>query len=457
MEPDRSLPQRKRTEIPEKYRWKLEDIFHTDAEWESAFSTIPDLLKTLREWRGRLADDRRNLLEALEQSGNLDLELMELLAYARMRRDEDNTEARYQDMADRAVGLYYQASAATAFLTPEVAAIPEPTLLAWLDEVPGLAPYRHSLDNIIRSKPHILPEAQEALLSSFGPVAEGIGDIFTMLDNVDIKLGSVDDGSGNCIELTHATFALLREHRSRQVRADAFSQVHQAFAAVGRTISVLYSTQVKADLLQARARQYPDSLNAALFSDYLPESLYAGLLDAVHDGITNLGRYLDLRRQCLELEDLHFYDAYVPMIAQPEKRYSFEEACDLLRKGLAPLGSQYLADLEHHLNERWIDVYETPGKTSGAYSWGSYKSHPYVLLNFNGTLSDVFTLAHEIGHSMHTFDSPKHIIRFSSPKLLRQSTKICLCSIFCSNVMNKPKLAGRRKLICSTISLRNSG
>jgi oligoendopeptidase F len=401
------LPRYTRGEIPEKYRWRLEDIFLSDAEWEAAFLAIPNLLEMVRKWRGRLADNKEYLLAALEQDSELDLELMEILAYARMRRDEDNTVACYQDMADRAIGLYYQTAASTAFLTPEIAAIPEATILAWLDALPGLAPFRHNLENIIRTRPHILPEAEEALLSSFGPVAEGIGDVFTMLDNVDIKLGSIDDGHGNPIELTHATFALLRENHERQIRAQAFEQVHKAFAAVGRTISVLYGTQVKADLLQARTRQYPDSLNAALFSDHLPESLYTGLLDSVHDGITSLGRYLGVRRQCLGLDDLHFYDTYVPMIAQPEKHYTFEDACDMLRKGLAPLGNQYLADLDLHLNGRWIDVYEVPGKTSGAYSWGSYKSHPYILLNFNGSLSDVFTLAHEIGHSLHTYYSNK--------------------------------------------------
>jgi oligoendopeptidase F len=407
METDKAQPHKRRADIPEKYRWKLEDIYKTDGDWEQAFSAVPALLESLRKWRGRIAESSGSLLAALEESGNLDMELMELLAYARMRRDEDNAAADYQNMADRAIGLYYQASAVTAFLTPEIAAIPEETLKAWLDSEPGLAPYRHSLDNITRTRPHILPEAQEALLSSFGPVAEGIGDVFTMLDNVDIKLGSVEDSQGNRIELTHAAFALLREHRDRKVRADAFKSVHDAYSAVGRSISVLYGTQVKADLLVASARQYPDSLNAALFSDNLPDSLYAGLIGAVHDGIPGLGVYLEVRRKCLDLDELHFYDAYVPMIAQPEKHYTFEEACDLLRKGLAPLGGQYLEDLEKHLDSRWIDVFETPGKTSGAYSWGSYRSHPYILLNFNGSLSDVFTLAHEIGHSMHTYYSNK--------------------------------------------------
>jgi len=407
METDQQPPRRNRAEIPENYRWRLEDIFPTDADWEASLSAIPPLIDELQSLRGQLGQSAENLLAALTKAGNLDLELMELLAYARMRRDEDNTVALYQNMADRATGLYYQSAAATAFLTPEIAALPEQTILTWLDHEPGLAIYRHSLLDTLRTRPHILPENEEALLSRFGPVAEGLSDVFSMLDNVDIKMGTIDDGQGGTIELTHATFARMREHPDRNVRAAAFAKVHQAYADVGRTLAVLYGTQVKADLLQATARHYENSLSAALFGDNLPDSIYSNLIASIHNGRADLGRYLDLRRRCMQLDELHIYDTYVPMLSQPARRYTFEQACDFLRKGLAPLGAQYLADLERHLSDRWIDVYETPGKTSGAYSWGSYKTHPYVLLNFSGTLSDIFTLAHEAGHSMHTYYSSK--------------------------------------------------
>jgi oligoendopeptidase F len=405
MESDNQPPRKNRAEIPENYRWKLEDIFQTDTDWELSWSAIPPLIENLQLCRGKLGSSAAGLLSALNQASRLDLEIMELLAYARMRRDEDNTQPFYQSMADRAIGLYYQTAAATAFLTPEIAALPEETIMGWLAEEAGLAPYRQSLMDTLRSRPHILPETEEALLSRFGPVAEGLGDVFTMLDNVDIKFGSIPDGQGGVIELTHARFARLREHPDRAVRAAAFAQIHTAYAGVGRTLSALYGTQIKADLLFARARHYQDSLNAALAVDNLPQSLYDTLIEAVRDGRPALSRYLDLRRQSMKLQDLHIYDTYVPMLSQPERHYTFEQACAMLRQGLAPLGAQYLADMENHFAGRWIDVCETPGKTSGAYSWGSYKSHPYVLLNYSGTMTDIFTLAHEIGHSMHTFYS----------------------------------------------------
>ncbi|NLO36196.1 MAG: oligoendopeptidase F [Clostridiaceae bacterium] len=396
-----------RTDIEAAYRWRLEDIFASDAAWEEALRQIQPLLDQVAGHKGRLAESAGRLLAAMRDASRLDMDLMELFAYARMRRDEDNGNSLYQDMTDRVTGLYYQSAATTAFLSPEIAAIPEETLRAFLDAEAGLEPYRHQLVNLLRTKPHILPEEQEALLSRFGPVAEGIGHTYTMLDNVDIKLGSIADGQGGTIELTPAVFGRLREHRDRTVRADAFARVHQAFADVGRTLATLYATRIKADLLFALARRHENSLSTALFEDNLPVSLYSGLIDAVHNGQETLNRYLALRKRRLGYQDLHIYDTYLPLLDVPAKNYTFEEACAIIRRGLAPLGPDYLEALEHHLTGRWIDVCETPGKTNGAYSWGTYKTHPYILLNFSGSLSDLFTLAHELGHSLHTWFSNK--------------------------------------------------
>ncbi|MGI6334281.1 MAG: oligoendopeptidase F [Saccharofermentanales bacterium] len=421
MNTDQQVNKRTRADIPEKYRWRLEDIFPDDESWEAAWQAISPLLDDLFTHRGKLGSGASELAEALEKTSCIYLELMELLAYARMRRDEDNTVAKYRNMADRATSLYYQSASAMAFLTPEIAALPEDLVNDWLATEPRLQPFRQTLLDVMRTRPHILPENEEALLSRFGPVAEGLGDIFSMLNDVDIRLGDIDDGRGGKIELTHAEFSRLRENPDRKVRAAAFEQMHQAYGNIGGTLSVLYSTQVKADLVVAKTRRYQNSLQAALFNDNLPDSIYSTLIAEVRNGLPILGCYLNLRKSCMNLEELHLYDTYVPMLSQPVRQYTFEQACDLLRAGLAPLGEQYLADLELHLNNRWIDVYETPGKTSGAFSWGTYKSHPYVLLNFNGTFSDVFTLAHEVGHSMHTFYSHKrHYAESSYPIFLAE-------------------------------------
>ncbi len=396
-----------RQDIPEKYRWQLEDIFASDDAWEATLLQIPQMQTTVTGYKGRLSEDPERLAAALEASEKLDMLLMELIAYARMRRDEDNGIGLYQDMTDRVTSLYYQSAATTAFLAPEIAEIPEETLKSWLSESSSLEPFRHQLENLMRSRPHLLPEREEALLSRFGPVTEGIGHTYTMLDNVDIKLGAIKDETGETIELTPAVFGQLREHHSRTVRAKAFAQIHKAFSDLGRTFATLYSTQIKADILFALARNHQNSLSAALFEDNLPVSLYEGLIESIHQGQPTLNRYLSLRKKRLGLDELHIYDTYVPMLDMPARRYSFDQACDMIRKGLEPLGPVYQEALERHLSNRWIDVYETPGKTSGAFSWGTYRSHPYILLNFSGTQSDLFTLAHELGHSLHTWFSDK--------------------------------------------------
>ncbi len=396
-----------RNEVPLQLRWQLEDIFIDDAAWEKEFSACSQKLDLVSRHKGQLGLSAAHLLAGLTEIEDLDMNLMELFAYARMRRDEDNSLSRYQEMTDRITGLYYQSAAATAFLSPEIAAIDEDKLRAWLAKDPQLAPFRQQLENLLRTRPHILPEAEEALLSRFGPVAEGINQTYNMLENVDIKLGSIEDEKGQTIELTPAVFGRLREHRHRQVRARAFAQIHQAFSEHGNTLASLYATRIKADILQATARRHRDSLSQALFGDKLPDSLYSGLIEAVHEGQPTLNSYLELRRERLGLDKLHIYDTYVPILDMPMRTYSFEQALEIIRRGLKPLGPDYAAALENNLQGRWIDVHETPGKTSGAYSWGTYKSHPYILLNFGGTLSDLFTLAHELGHSLHTWFSSK--------------------------------------------------
>ncbi len=393
-----------RDQIPENMRWKLEDIFSTDAEWESACRGVPALIEKVRTSR-KCIDSSDSLLAALDTSFMMELELSELYSYARMRRDENNAESKYQEMTGRVMDLYFKAQEEQASLMTALAAIDSSQVEKWLEEQPKLDVYTHLLDDIIRRKPHILSEAEEKILSRFGSVDQGIHDTYTMLDNVDIKLGVIKDENGSTIKLTPGRFAQLRDHPDRQVRAEAFRRMHEAYAEMGNTLATLYSTRVKADLLQSESRGYQDTLSAALFENNLPVSLYQGLIDAVHDSQPIMKRYFDLRKKQLSLDALHIYDTYIPIVDMPQRRYTWQQACDLLRRGLAPLGEGYLALLERHLTQRWIDVYETPGKTSGAYSWGTYRSHPYVLMNFSGTLSDVFTLAHEVGHSLHTWYS----------------------------------------------------
>lgn len=396
---------RNRSELDKQYIWRLEDMFYDDTTWETAFAQIPAAITTVSAYRGRLAESSTVLAAALAADHALSQQVMELFTYARMRRDEDNSRSAYQEMTDRAMALFYQSAEATAFFMPEIARIEEATLRQWIETDHGLFEDRHHLLDSLRHRPHTLSEPEEVLLSKSGPMAEGIDDIYTMLDNVDIKLGNITDENGQTVELTPSLFALCRENKDRRVRAEAFSKMHAAYQGLVNTMGALYNTRIKANLFYSSARRHPSSLTAALFGDNLPETLYTGLIETVKSHLPTLYRYFDVRRKRLDLPDLHIYDTYIPITDLPSRRFTFEEACDVLRSGLTPLGDRYMANLEKLLTDRWIDAYETAGKTGGAYSWGSYGSHPYILLNFAGTLSDVFTLAHEAGHSMHSFYS----------------------------------------------------
>ncbi len=393
---------RNRAELDPQSTWRLEDIFADDNAWEAAFQNIPERIAAVEKYRGRLGSSATVLAEALQAESALSMDIMELFTYARMRRDENNARSEYQEMTDRATALYYRTSEAVAFMMPELASIEESKLRKWAENEPALTEYRHALIDSLRGRPHILSEPEEILLSKAGPLAEGIDNVYNMLDNVDIKLGSIVDENGNTIELTPGLFAICREHKNRRIRADAFERVHESYNAFINTMGTLYTTHVKADQFTASARRYPSTLGHALFSDNVPEELYTGLIENVKAYLPVLYRYLELRRRLLGLDDLHIYDTYIPVIDQPQRRFTYTEACDVLREGLTPLGETYILDLERLLTDRWVDVYETEGKTGGAYSWGTYKSHPYILLNFAGTMSDVFTLAHEAGHSLHS-------------------------------------------------------
>ncbi len=396
-----------RADIPETYRWRLTDIFPDNSAWEAEFALLPNHLEQLKSSRGQLHVSARKLAEALAVSDHLEQACLEHLAYARMHRDEDNTQSTYQAMTDRITAFYYQFAEAASFILPELARIPEAELKHWRDTEPALADFSMLIEDSIRNRPHTLSESEEALLSRFGPASEGINDVFGMLDHVEIDLGTFIDEHGQETRLTQGRFAQLREHPDRDQRARAFRQMHESYAKVGRTLAALYATRVKTDIAFSAARRFPDTLSGALFADNLPKETVTGLISAIQDGLPTLYRYLDLRRRLMGLETLHIYDTYIPLVAESQRHFNYEQACGLVRQGLAPLGPAYLQVLDQHLSDRWIDVYETPGKTTGAYSWGTYRSHPYVLLNFSGMLNDVFTLAHEVGHSLHTYFSSR--------------------------------------------------
>ena len=391
-----------RDSLNEQYVWRMTDIYADEAAWEEDLHLLEEMTEEITAFAGRLAQPGR--LEAcLQLYIRLSMKLEKMYMYAKMLQDLDNASDSAQSMHDRALNRLFAVQEATAFLMPELTAMEPEKLRARIVGNPDMADFRHMIDNLIRSREHVLSLREEQLLAMAAPALGSMDAAFSMLESTDLKRGEITDEKGERVTLTDGLFGRFRESRDRRVRADAFAALHGAFQGMGNTIAALYAGQVRADVFEAKARGYEDALDAALFSDRLPRTVYTGLIEAVHAALPAYYRYLDLRRRRLGVEKLHIYDCYVPIVEMPEEDYTYEQACSIVRERLRPLGEAYARDLERLLAGGWVDVYETPNKTTGAYATGIYGVHPYMLLNFSGQLGDIFTLAHEAGHCLHTY------------------------------------------------------
>jgi len=397
----------KRDEIDPKYKWKLEHIYAGDDEWEEDFRKIQELSREITKYKGKLAGDMNTLLECLKLSDELLSLNDKLYAYSRMRRDEDNAQPRYQALTDRATALATEVYASVSFIVPEIISIDEAVLKKAIEEVPGFSLYRQYFDEILRQKKHILSQREEELLALTADMSNAPSDIFTMFNNADIKFGFIKDENGEEVEVTKGRYIKFLESQDRRVRRDAFKTLYRSYTAMKNTLAAALNSELKCNKFYASVRKYDSSLAASLDKDNVPTEVYDNLIDTVNKNLPLLHRYLRLRKKVLKLDELHMYDLYVPLVEQPSKNIPFEESQEIVLKALAPLGSQYVEDLRSAFESGWIDVYENQGKTSGAYSWGTYLTHPYVLLNYQGTVNDVFTLAHEMGHAMHSYYTNK--------------------------------------------------
>lgn len=386
-------------------QWNLSDIYPDDSAWETDLEAVRRMTDVLSAKKGSLCDPEC-LRDALLEDSRLSELLEKVYGYAHMRYDLNHGDDKAQAMRDRALTVYYAASEATAFIIPEITGLSQEIIDTALRSFSELTDYRHMLDDIRRHKPFVLSEREEQLLSMADPALSSMDTAFSMLESLDLDKGSIQDENGETITLTDGVFALCRESKDRRVRSDAFRVFHQSFAKMGNTIASLYAGQVRADVFHAKARKFDSCLQQALFSDNLPEKLYTDLIETVHSFLPAHYQYLELRRKALGVEKLHLYDCYVPLVGDIEDdSYSYDQAKQLVKQHLIPLGEHYLADLNTLLKGGWVDVYEKPGKATGAYATGVYGVHPYMLLNFMGKLNDVFTLAHEAGHCMHTYYS----------------------------------------------------
>lgn len=391
--------------MTDKEQWDLSDIYASETEWEQDLQKATDLTAQVAQQKGKLADVAC-LRQVLLTDTALSALLEKIYGYAHMRYDLDHTDAKAQAMRDKALHTYYTAGEATAYIVPEITALPQTVTEKLLSDYADMQDYAHFLDDIARHRAHVLSEREEQLLTMASPALSTMDTAFTMLESADLCKGSLQDENGNTVTLTDGVFAKCRISRDRRVRADAFRAFHEAFASMGNTIAALYAGQVRADVFRARAHHYDSCLQSALFSDNLPEKLYTDLIDTVHAFLPAHHRYLELRRKALGVDKLHLYDCYVPLVADMDDvSYTYADAKEMVKRYLKPLGDTYAADLDKLLAGGWVDVYEKHGKETGAYATGVYGVHPYMLLNFMGKLGDVFTLAHEAGHCMHTYYS----------------------------------------------------
>ncbi|MFS1515571.1 oligoendopeptidase F [Bacillus sp. SCS-151] len=396
-----------RDEISIEDTWKLEDIFASDEVWENEFNAVKALIPNVQKYNGKLADSAEVLYDLLQLQDEITMRLSKLYSYAHMRYDQDTTNSFYQGLDDRAKNLYTQASSALSFVVPEILAMEESQLKEFLDNKEELKLYKKALDDITRQRPHVLSSSEEALLAQASEVMASSSNTFGMLNNADLTFPTIKDENGDEVEVTHGRYIRFLESEDRQVRENAFKAVYDTYGKYKNTFASTLSGAVKKDNFNARVRNYESARHAALSANNIPESVYDNLVDTVNDHLPLLHKYISLRKKLLGVDQLHMYDLYTPLVKDVKMEVTYKEAKDYLMKGLTPLGEDYLAVIKEGLDNRWVDVHETKGKRSGAYSSGTYGTNPYILMNWQDNVNNLFTLAHEFGHSAHSYYTRK--------------------------------------------------
>ncbi|AQS59872.1 oligoendopeptidase F [Desulforamulus ferrireducens] len=392
-----------RDEIEEQYKWNLTTMYQSPEEVEKDLALVKELLAKFMGYQGKLGD-QDTLLEALLLQDQMEQLVEKSYTYAHMKLDEDNANTMSLALFDRVRSLYVHYTESTSFFMPELMKLDFATLQSYAADE-RFKDYRHFIQEIGRNKEHVLSDVEEKILSSFGELAGAPKSIFQTLNNADLKFGEVLSEDGSPVELTHGRYQSLIQSTNREVRKSAYNELYRVYKSFKNTIAQTYINSVKKDCLFARLRKFNSALEASTHADNVDVAVYNNLIDTVHKNIGLLHQYIDFRKQVMGLPEIYMYDLYVPLVTELKKTYPYEEAVKLVLQGLEKLGDKYVSDLRHGLENGWVDIYENKGKTSGAYSTGAYGYHPYILLNYNDTLNDVFTLAHEAGHAMHTFYS----------------------------------------------------
>lgn len=396
----------KRSEIDIRDKWRIEDLYESDEAWEKDYKRAEELSASESIYKGRLGDGEDIILKALEECDAADFLVERVYVYAFMRYYEDTANAFYQEMSGKAQMVLVKMNEKYSFMTPELMAVDEAVMTGYLESV-KLSEYRHMLEDLLSKKLHSLSECEEKLLAMAGQMAGNPKEIFSKFNNADIKFGNITDEDGQQVELTNAKYGLFMESTDQNVRKQAFEALYRQYGAYINTLAAAYYGNIKQAMFFAKARHYDSTLEMYLSSSFIPVSVYTNLIKTVSDNLSSMHSYVSLRKNVLGVKKLHFYDVYAPMVEDYKLKVSYEEAKEIVIAAMAPLGEDYVEVLKEGFECGWVDVRENVGKRTGAFSWGTYGTHPYVFLNYTDTLNDVFTVAHEMGHAMHTYYSNK--------------------------------------------------
>jgi len=399
---------RKREEMKTEDCWAIEDLYANDEEWAADAQRLEKKVEEFSRYKGRLGENSQVLFQMLEAYSEINEFFERIYIYANQKLHEDTGSSKYQQLSGEAQVLMTGLNSQTAYVVPEILEIPEEVLNRFLEEDDRLSVYKMFLHTIIRRKEHTLSVRQEEFLAHVEELAKGPGNIFGMFNNADITFPSIHDEQGNQVPLTQGRYVTYLESNNRRVRKEAFTSLYQSYGQFKNTLAATFDANVRQAAFFTKERNYGSSLEAALDKSNIPVAVYDNLIKTVHEKLPSMYRYMDIRKKALGVDELHMYDVYVPLVSDIKMEIPFERAKEIVLEGLAPLGEEYRERLKEGFSSRWIDVYENEGKRTGAYSWGAYGTHPYVLLNYQNTLNHVFTLAHEMGHALHSYYSDEH-------------------------------------------------
>lgn len=398
---------KKRSEVEKEFTWATEDLYASDELWEQDFQEVKKIPAEMEAYHGHLGDSAETLYRFLQRNDEINLLLSKLFSYVSRKKDEDTTNPIYQAMSGRMAAAHNELVSALSFVKPEIISISQETYDRFFKEKEELKLYKRYIEKQLRLKEHTLSEAEERIIAATGEITQLAEDAFSMLNNADLSFPIVSDGEGKPIRLTHGNYIHLVESENRSVRKEAFEALYSVYTQFKNTSATLLSGQIKQLSFYSKQRKYASNLEAALYRNEIPVSVYKNLIQTVHENMGLMHRYVRLRKKLLGVEELHLYDIYTPVVAGVDMKVPFDEAKNIVYEALEPMGKEYQSLLKEGFENRWIDVYENVGKRSGAYSAGS-KVHPYVLLNYAENLDSVFTLAHEMGHALHSWYSNRH-------------------------------------------------